>query len=125
MYGEFATKNRDYFPVFAVLFRDGSGGNAFDYVYDAEIDQAAGFFGRWVWQDAKAEIYGELNYNDAKYNLRDLMLDSDHARAYTVGVQKVFQKNPSSKIYKFSYERTRIATNLIKVIKKCRQLVFA
>ena len=117
MYGEFATKNRDYFPVFAVLFRDGSGGSAFDYTYDQGIDQAAGIFGRWVWQDAKAEIYGELNYNDAKYNLRDLMLDSDHARAYTVGVHKVFQKNPTSKIYKFSYERTRMQQTSSRLLR--------
>jgi hypothetical protein len=116
-YGEFATKNREYFPVFAVLFRDGSGGNAFDYVYDAEIDQAAGIFGRWLWQDAKTEIYGELNYNDAKYNLRDLMLDSDHARAYTVGVHKVFQKTPTSKIYKFSYERTRMQQTSSRLLR--------
>ena len=117
MYGEFATKNRDYFPVFAVLFRDGSGGSAFDYTYDQGIDQAAGFFGRWVWQDAKAEIYGELNYNDAKYNLRDLMLDSDHARAYTVGVHKVFQKTPTSKIYKFLYERTRMQQTSSRLLR--------
>jgi hypothetical protein len=116
-YGEFATKNRDYFPVFAVLFRDGSGSNAFDYIYDAEIDQAAGIFGRWVWQDAKAEIYGELNYNDAKYNLRDLMLYSDHARAYTVGINKVFQKNLTSKIYKFSYERTRMQQTSSRLLR--------
>ena len=69
-------------------------------------DQAAGIFGRWLWQDAKAEIYGELNYNDAKYNLRDLILDSDHARANTIGIRKVFQKTPTSKIYEFSWERT-------------------
>jgi hypothetical protein len=117
MYGEFATKNRDYFPVFAVLFRDGSGGSAFDYTYDQGIDQAAGIFGRWVWQDAKAEIYGELNYNDAKYNLRDLMLDSDHARAYTVGVHKVFQKTPTSKIYKFLYERTRMQQTSSRLLR--------
>jgi hypothetical protein len=59
-----------------------------------------------VWQDAKTEIYGELNYNDAKYNLRDLILDTGHARAYTIGIHKVFQKNPTSKIYEFSWERT-------------------
>jgi len=114
MYGEFATANRDYFPVFDGLFRKN---DRYDASVEIERDQAAGIFGRWVWQDAKAEIYGELNYNDAKYNLRDLMLDSDHARAYTVGVHKVFQKNSTSKIYKFSYERTRMQQTSSRLLR--------
>ena len=106
MYGEFATTNSDYFPVFDGLFRKNDRYGLTSDSLEGERDQGAGFFGRWVWQDAKAEIYGELNYNDAKYNLRDLILDSDHARAYTMGIHKVFQKSPTSKIYEFSWERT-------------------
>ena len=117
MYGEFAIANSDYFPVFDRLFRGGSGSNAFDYTYDVGIDQAAGIFGRWVWQDAKAEIYGELNYNDAKHNLRDLILDSDHARAYTIGIHKVFQKDSTSKIYEFSWERTMMQQTSSRLLR--------
>ena len=117
MYGEFAIANSDYFPVFDRLFRDGSGSDAFDYTYDQGIDQAAGIFGRWVWQDAKAEIYGELNYNDAKHNLRDLILDSDHARAYTIGIHKVFQKDSTSKIYEFSWERTMMQQTSSRLLR--------
>ena len=105
-YGEFAVKNRDYFPVFDGIFRKNDKYGLFDGSLEAERDQAAGVFGRWVWQDAKAEIYGEFSYNDAKYNLRDLILDSDHARANTIGIRKVFQKTPTSKIYEVSWERT-------------------
>ena len=105
-YGEFAVKNRDYFPVFDGLFRKNDKYGLFDGSSELERDQAAGVFGRWVWQDAKAEIYGEFSYNDAKYNLRDLILDSDHARANTIGIRKVFQKTPTSKIYEVSWERT-------------------
>tara|TARA_Y100000385_G_scaffold85949_1_gene88245 strand:- start:1455 stop:2816 length:1362 start_codon:yes stop_codon:yes gene_type:complete len=106
MYNEFATTNRDYFPVFDGIFRKNDRYGLTSDSLEGERDQAAGIFGRWLWRDAKAEIYGELNYNDAKYNLRDLMLDSDHARAYTVGIHKVFQKNSTSKIYEFSWEKT-------------------
>ena len=116
-YGEFATKNRDYFPVFDGLFRKNDKYGLFDGSLELERDQAAGIFGRWVWQDAKAEIYGELNYNDAKYNLRDLMLDSDHARAYTVGFNKVFKKNQASKIYKVSYERTMMQQTSSRLLR--------
>ena len=106
MYGEFAKTNNDYFPVFDGLFRKNDKYGLTSDSLEGERDQGAGIFGRWVWQDAKAEIYGELNYNDAKYNLRDLMLDTGHARAYTIGIRKVFQKAPTSKIYEFSWERT-------------------
>ena len=106
MYGEFAKTNNDYFPVFDGLFRKNDKYGLTSDSLEGERDQGAGIFGRWVWHDAKAEIYGELNYNDAKYNLRDLMLDTGHARAYTIGIRKVFQKAPTSKIYEFSWERT-------------------
>ncbi|MDC1179703.1 capsule assembly Wzi family protein [Flavobacteriaceae bacterium] len=106
MYAEFATANRDYFPVFDGLFRKNDKYGLTSDSLEGERDQGAGIFGRWVWQDAKAEIYGELNYNDAKYNLRDLILDTGHARAYTIGIHKVFQKTQTSKIYEFSWERT-------------------
>ena len=102
-YGEFAVKNRDYFPVFDGIFRKN---DKYGATLEGARDQAAGVFGRWMWQDAKAEVYGEFNYNDAKYNLRDLVLDSDHARANTIGIRKVFQKTSTSKIYEFSWERT-------------------
>jgi len=105
-YGEFAIKNRDYFPVFDGLFRKNDKYGLFDGTLEGERDQAAGIFGRWVWQDAKAEIYGEFHLNDAKYNVRYFLLDTNHARAYTIGIHKVFQKNPTSKIYEFSWERT-------------------
>ena len=70
MYGEFATTNSDYFPVFDGLFRKNDRYGLFEGSLEQERDQGAGIFGRWVWQDAKAEIYGELNYNDAKYNFK-------------------------------------------------------
>ena len=46
-----------------------------------------------VWKDSKAEIYAEFHHNDSKQNLRDLLLDSDHARAATIGLQKIFKIN--------------------------------
>ena len=40
--------------------------------YEAQTDQAAGFFLKWFWKDSKAEIYAEFHHNDSKQNLRDL-----------------------------------------------------
>ena len=43
-----------------------------------------------VLEKIKTEIYMEFHHNDAKQNLRDILVDSDHSRAATVGIQKVF-----------------------------------
>jgi S-adenosylmethionine synthetase len=56
--------------------------------YEAQTNQAAGVFLRWLWKDSKAEIYVDYHHNDSKQNIRDLLLDSDHSRAVTVGLQK-------------------------------------
>ena len=90
----------DYFPVFSNLFRKNDKLQDFE----EQIDQAAGVFFRWLWKDSQAEIYGEFHYNDAKQNLRDLLLDSDHARAATFGLKKFFNNNN----FLFSWEWTQL-----------------
>lgn len=52
-------------------------------------DQLTSLFARWVFPEAKAEVYGEYGYNDHSTNLRDLMLEPDHSRAYTAGFYKL------------------------------------
>lgn len=78
----------DYFPVFSNLFRKNDSNPS----REAQIDQAAGIFLRWLWKESNSEIYFEYHFNDSKVNLRDLLLDSRHARAFTVGFQKLFIK---------------------------------
>jgi len=117
-YGEFAKQNKDYFPVFDNLLRKNDRYGLFDGSLESGRDQAAGVFGRWLWQDAKTEIYAEYQMNDAKYDIRDLVLDLDHARAYTIGIRKVFQKNPTSKIYELLWERTRMQQTSSRLLRE-------
>lgn len=93
-----------YFPVFKNLFRK----NDINNVSEAQIDQAAGLFFRWLWTDSMAEIYGEFHYNDSKYNLRDLFSDSDHSRAFTLGINKLFKANKEHSFYEFKWEWTEL-----------------
>ena len=79
--------NPTYLPAFQNLFRR----NDKYENYEAQTDQAAGVFFRWLWKDSKAEIYAEFHYNDSKQNLRDLLLDSRSCRAATIGLQKIFE----------------------------------
>ena len=101
-----------YFPVFENLFRRNDSNNDLEQ----EIDQAAGVFFRWFWEDSNAEIYGEYHFNDSKTNLRDLLLDTSHSRAFTLGLQKSFVKNLKSN-YILSWEWTQLQQTASELLR--------
>ena len=103
--------NPTWFPAFSNLFRK----NDVYENYEAQTNQAAGLFFRWLWKESKAEIYGEYHYNDAKQNFRDLLLDSDHSRAVTIGLQKVFKINYDD--YLFMWEWTQMEQTASRLIR--------
>ncbi len=94
--------NPSYFPVFKNLFRKN---DEFEN-YEQQTNQAAGIFLKWNWKDSNAEIYFEFHHNDSKQNLRDLILDSDHSRAATLGIQKIFNINDND--FLFNWEWTQM-----------------
>ena len=100
-----------WFPAFQNLFRKNDKYENFE----AQTDQAAGIFLRWLWEDSKSEIYVDYNHNDSKQNIRDLLLDSDHSRAITVGLQKVFEINSDN--YLFSWEWTQMEQTASRLIR--------
>ena len=91
-YKDFIINNNDYFPVFDNLFRKNDKYGYESGSLEGSRDQAAGLNFRWIWKDSKAEIYAEYFHNDSKVSLRDLLLDSDHSRAVTIGLQKIFPR---------------------------------
>ena len=103
--------NPTWFPAFQNLFRK----NDKYENYEAQTNQAAGVFLRWLWKDSEAEIYAEFHHNDSKQNIRDLLLDSDHSRAVTVGLQKVFEiKNDD---FLFSWEWTQMEQTASRLLR--------
>jgi len=100
-----------YFPVFQNLFRKN---DKFEN-YEAQTNQAAGLFLNWIWRDSNAQFYLEFHHNDSKQNLRDLLLDSDHSRAATIGIQKVFKLNNSDFI--FHWEWTQMEQNASRLVR--------
>ena len=103
--------NPTYFPVFSNLFRKK---DKFEN-YEAQTNQAAGIFFRWLWKESKAELYAEFHHNDSKQNLRDLLLDADHSRAATIGIQKLF--NIKNDDYLFEWEWTQMEQNASRLIR--------
>lgn len=106
-YSEFIKRTDDYFPAFSNLFRnndDNTGGRD-----ELQRDQAAGLWVRWIWLDSNAEFYVEFHRNDASANFRDLILDSDHSRATTIGLHKLFKTEKPGKFIQFNWEWTQLA----------------
>lgn len=103
-YYENAKATGSYFPIFQNLFRKNDRD---EFGFNLEQDQAAGIFGKWVWYDAKAEFYFEFAKNDAAANLRDLLVDTDHSRAMTVGINKIFPGSTEATNWQFNFEWTQ------------------
>ncbi len=93
---------RTYFPLFTNIFRRDNS----NIDYEIQTNEALGLFMKWLWKDTKAEFYFEFHHNDSKINFRDLLLDSDHSRAATIGLQKIFNIQESN--YLFSWEWTQM-----------------
>ncbi len=100
-----------FFPIFNNLFRKN---DQFEN-YEAQTDQAGGVFLRWFWKESKFEIYSEFHHNDAKQNFRDLILDSDHSRAATIGIQKVFDLN--KRLFLFNWEWTQMEQTASRLLR--------
>ncbi|GAB5524376.1 MAG: hypothetical protein Roseis2KO_22480 [Roseivirga sp.] len=106
-YSEFIKETNDYFPAFSNLFRnndDNTGGRD-----ELQRDQAAGVWFRWIWLDSNAEFYVEFHRNDASANFRDLILDSDHSRATTMGIHKLFKTESPGRYIQLNWEWTQMA----------------
>ena len=102
---------RNYFPVFDYLFRKNN--SLVDY--EMQTNEAAGLFFRWFFKDSQMEIYSEFYHNDSKVNLRDLILDSDHSRAATIGLQKIF--NIKNDNFLFSWEWTQMEQTASRLLR--------
>tara|TARA_B100001113_G_scaffold67892_1_gene52403 strand:- start:1193 stop:2839 length:1647 start_codon:yes stop_codon:yes gene_type:complete len=103
--------NPSWFPAFQNLFRK----NDRYQNYEQQTNQAAGVFLRWLWKESNAEIYFDYHHNDSKHNIRDLLLDSDHSRAVTIGLQKVFKISNDN--YLFSWEWTQMEQSATRLLR--------
>lgn len=89
---------KDRFPVLQPfqkkkLFENGNSVN-----YDALAQsQQVSFFFRYFNSKAKFEIYGEFGRRDHSYDWREFMLNPEHARAYLMGFNKIFQTGVTEK----------------------------
>lgn len=77
-----------YLPVFGSIFKK----NATDEHLFGR-DQMLSVFFRLLLPKEKAELYAEYGRNDHSQEMRDLLLEPEHARAYIIGARKIFTTN--------------------------------
>lgn len=70
-------------------------------------DQLLSFFARVIMPASKAELYAEYGKNDHSQNLRDLILEPEHARALIIGGRKIFERKAQKELELF-FELTHL-----------------
>jgi hypothetical protein len=73
---------------------------------NANDNQLASVFGRWVFPEAGLEIYGEWAREDYDWSWWGTLREPDHSQAYLVGLQKVFRAG--SRIVRLHLEATHL-----------------
>ena len=93
---------KSYLPIMNELFKN-------NYSDDTlSKDQISSLFTRWLFPKSNAEIYFEFGYNDAKTNMRDLLINTTHSSAYTFGFKKLFLLT-DTKYLDLGFEATKMS----------------
>jgi hypothetical protein len=59
-------------------------------------NQLASAFARWAFPQSGLEIYAEYGREDHNWNLRDFILEPDHASGYVLGLTKILRSSPEN-----------------------------
>jgi len=91
-----------YFPVFQTIFVSG-GYSAID-----NQDQLGSLYFRYVFPKNHFECYAEYARNDHSQNIRDLVTEPEHSRAFMVGAQKLISLRQPKHFLGFMTEMTHM-----------------
>lgn len=69
-------------------------------------DQMASLFARWVAVESQFELYAEWARGDHAWDLRDIMLQPEHASAFLLGFQKAFGQTADGGLWSVAGEGT-------------------
>ena len=80
-----------------------------------DADQMISLVGRWVAPHDGLEVYVEWARNDFAGNLRDLLIQPDHSRAYTLGLQKRLDSRGGP--WRVSLEVTTLGSSPVSLLR--------
>ncbi|SKB48672.1 Capsule assembly protein Wzi [Parapedobacter luteus] len=94
-YEEVKGNFRNYLPFLDPVSKSGysSGSDSANADEGYGRDEYISVFARWVIKEANAEAYFEYGRNDHAWDMRDLFVQLEHSRAYTVGFRKLTALN--------------------------------
>jgi len=80
------------------------------------------YFFRWALPSGQAEFYGEYGRTDPAWDARDLKVELEHSRAYTLGLRKLFMLPGIRKDHlQFNIELTQLASPRTNTIRNSPQ----
>lgn len=86
-----------YLPVLGSFFKKNANGES-----SFGRDQLLSVFFRLILPAEKAEVYAEYGRNDHSIDLRDFLLEPEHARAYIIGARKIFTVDKKREVELFA-----------------------
>lgn len=102
-----------WFPLFEGFQKERVGLNASRF---SETDQHFSAFGRWVLPKVKMEIYGEFIRTDHALNWRELILNPEHSRGYTLGFSKIIPLREKKQVF-INMEMTQTENSINNLVK--------
>ncbi|MFO7822559.1 MAG: capsule assembly Wzi family protein [Cyclobacterium sp.] len=102
-----------WFPIFEGLQKERVGLETSRF---RETDQHFTAFGRWVLPAVKMEIYGEFIRTDHALNWRELILNPEHARGYTLGFSKIIPLQENKQVH-INLEMTQTENSINNLVK--------
>lgn len=108
----------DWLPIFEPFQKKKLFENGNSVIYDERAqDQQASFFGRYLFQPAKAELYFEFGRRDHAYDWRDAIMSPEHARAYLIGFTKLVDLSTTNKHLQIRGEITQQQESVNRYIR--------
>lgn len=105
----------DFFRVFDYIFKRTLNTPENPSGMD-RLDQMITVFGRWVVPANAFEVYVEWAKGDHSWDLRDALVQLQHASGYTVGVQKVMEVS-SRRWWRLNLEATKLEAPKSDVVR--------
>lgn len=103
----------DYLPIFEPFQK-----TIYGFDRDSEgRDQQFTFFGRWVIPKAKMELYFEYGRRDHAYDWREAILNPEHARAYLMGFNKLWETGKPDQLIQIRAEMLHQQESINRIIR--------
>jgi hypothetical protein len=114
-YWTLTRENGTYLPIFDLFFRSNDVTDSGILDDQQTKDQLLAISGRWLWTDARAEIYYQYGRNDAAWNARDFLLSPQHAMSSLFGFSKIFDVKQHT--FEFVYEHIKLSQTLNRIVR--------